>query len=378
MLGAPLAALVTLVTTTAVAWGAPATVTVRVEGLNATLAGRTKLTTTTAPVVKDGNSSHSCTGTSAAGALERATGGNWAGTWNASFGYSVDSVEGEAYPFSSGNYWTFVLNNAQASTGVCGAELQNGDQVLLYPCNPDPSYNCIPPLGLQAPARADRGQPFTVSVVRYNATGAASPASGATVAGGGATATTGTGGTATLTLPATGNATLVASRAGSVRDEQTVCVSNGNDGTCGTTAPGAAPSSPQTATSLGTAPVYRGPLAHLAGIQDGQRFRHGHGPRLLAGRVDLGTAGLQAIQLRLIGHRGGRCEYYSGRTETLHRVRCQAGWYAAAGSFFGIGDRADWSYLLPFRLSAGRWTVQVKALDRSGTTSTDAATFVVR
>ena len=57
----------------------PATVTVRVEGDAETLVPRTALTTTTAPVSKDGDASHSCTGTSAAGALEQASGGDWIG-----------------------------------------------------------------------------------------------------------------------------------------------------------------------------------------------------------------------------------------------------------------------------------------------------------
>ena len=33
------------------------------------------------------------------------------------------------------------------------------------------------------------------------------------------------------------------------------------------------------------------------------------------------------------------------------------------GSFFRIGDRADWSYLLPKRLGRGRYVLEVKAID---------------
>ena len=56
-----------------------APVTVRVEGSTATVLPRTQVTTTTTPVNKDGQPGHDCTGTSAAGALERATGGSWPG-----------------------------------------------------------------------------------------------------------------------------------------------------------------------------------------------------------------------------------------------------------------------------------------------------------
>ena len=33
------------------------------------------------------------------------------------------------------------------------------------------------------------------------------------------------------------------------------------------------------------------------------------------------------------------------------------------GSFLRIGDRADWSYLLPKRLGRGRYVLEVKAID---------------
>src|SRR5919202_422633 len=77
---------------------APTTVDVRVEGARATLVATTVRTTTT-PVIKDGDPAHSCTGTSGAGALERATGGRWSGTWSDGLGYSVDAVRGEGRPF---------------------------------------------------------------------------------------------------------------------------------------------------------------------------------------------------------------------------------------------------------------------------------------
>ena len=58
------------------ALAAPSPVTVRVEGATDTLIPRTALTTTTATVNKDGVAGHDCTGTSAAGALEQASGGD--------------------------------------------------------------------------------------------------------------------------------------------------------------------------------------------------------------------------------------------------------------------------------------------------------------
>ena len=62
--------------------GSPATVTVRVLGpapSYTALIPPTQVTTTTAPVVNDGEPTHSCSGTSAAGALQLATSGDWEG-----------------------------------------------------------------------------------------------------------------------------------------------------------------------------------------------------------------------------------------------------------------------------------------------------------
>ena len=95
----------------------------------------TQVSTPGAPLVKEGGS---CTGSSAAAALEQATHGAWEGHWNAGFGdYEVISIEGQAYPFDPSSnknyYWSFWLNGVEASTGVCGAQLSAGDQVLIFP-----------------------------------------------------------------------------------------------------------------------------------------------------------------------------------------------------------------------------------------------------
>src|SRR5258708_35988123 len=84
----------------------PATVTVRVEGSSETLVPPTQVTTNAAPIVKDGNSEHSCPRTNAIGALQAATAGNWSGSWvpASEFGpgeYSLETVLGESH-LSSG------------------------------------------------------------------------------------------------------------------------------------------------------------------------------------------------------------------------------------------------------------------------------------
>src|SRR5437588_1181595 len=129
-------------------------VTVRVEGATETKLAPTQVTTTTAPFVKDGNPEHACPGTSAAGALELATGGSWSGRWFGGetkegrfegLGYSVETVLGENHAFGSGGFWDEWLNNHEGE-GLCHDETQPGGQVLLFPC-PE-SGACPTPLGV--------------------------------------------------------------------------------------------------------------------------------------------------------------------------------------------------------------------------------------
>jgi hypothetical protein len=356
--------------------GTPAAVTVRVLGPAPnyeTLTALTVVKTTSTPVTRYGGS---CSGTSAAGALELGTKGDWEGTWNSEFNdYEVVSVDGHAYPFGAGlPYWSFWLNNKEATTGICEAELEPGEQVLFFPscygeegkrpeCEPDV-------LGIEAPTTAEVGKPVTVTVERYNAKGERSPATGATVSGGGTSAEANFEGHATLTFSGDGSDALRATGAGGERapavpGEAVVCVHEGNDGTCGT--PGTTNILPfQTpASSVGStkgAP-YTGPyalVAALTGISDGHVYPRGDGPRVLSGTVST-HASVTSIALRLRRTYRGRCWAYNGSSERLQRVRC------SKGSFFQISSGGDsFSYLLPARLPAGRYVLDVKATDSAG------------
>src|SRR3954471_7103001 len=102
-------AVLALLVPASVAAAAPAAVTVRVEGSAQTLLPRTAITTTTTPVVKDGDPTHSCTGTSVAGALEIATRGSWTATWDPGLKYFVNSILGEAPSGSA--FFTLWVNS---------------------------------------------------------------------------------------------------------------------------------------------------------------------------------------------------------------------------------------------------------------------------
>jgi hypothetical protein len=347
----------------------PSTVTVRVEGLNATKLSATQVTTTSEPVVKDGIPEHACSGTSAVGALQLATGGNWGGPWNGEFKqYEIYAIEGEDHPFEKGAsanyYWSFWLDEKEASAGACEAELQPGDRVLFFPacfgtaC--PPGSTSPTPLGIEAPASANVGESVPVMVKMYNAKGEASPAVGATVAGGATTGMTDSGGHATISFPSAGEFTLRASASESVRDETTICVHNGNDGNCGTTltsgggsTKSTTPGAPQTTVSYS---------AKVTGVQNGHVYSRRSAPRLLAGVVDVPVGGtLRQVRISLQRRFHGRCFDFSGPRESFVRTR-----KCGSADFFSVGGSESFSYLLPERLPKGSYTYDIEAINSAG------------
>jgi hypothetical protein len=322
------------------ALAAPATVTVRVEGAASTLVDSARVTTSEAPVSKAG---HDCSGTSAGGALDRATAGNWEAGYFDGIGHFVTSIMGEA-PAGSG-FWSLWINHKLSELGACAAEMQEGDDVLFVPttCDDFDAANnvCrdqVLPLGLTAPAAVTAGSTAQVTVVRYDQKGATLPVDGATVGG----ATTDAAGHATLAFPAAGTVSLKASKPGFARSEsETVTV--------------AAPGSPG---PLGSAPDRTPPTAQLAGLKDHARLSRG--PRELHGSFGADPSGIRVVKLRLTKRLGKRCWYFSGRRERFVGTHC------GRGAYFAIGDRADWSYLLPARLGRGRYVLDAIAIDAAG------------
>ncbi len=75
------------------------------------------------------------------------------------------------------------------------------------------------------------------------------------------------------------------------------------------------------------------------GVKDKQTFKTG--PRELKGSFGADPSGIKTVKLRLAKRSGGKCWYFSGKMETFRRTKC------GTEKYFAIGDRADWSYLLP-------------------------------
>jgi hypothetical protein len=353
------------------ALAAPVTVNLRVEGKTSTIY-EGPVTTDGKTLTKDASGPHACDGTTASppqpagptmtsalddGAI--AGGFTWDGTWFSFGDFSIDRIGPDAK--TSSEFWGYALNYTSSSVGGCQQQVVSGDEVLF-------GYDYFSKsalLKLSGPATAEADQPVTVTVVDGQN---GSPAVGASVGG----ALTGPDGTAKLTFSSTGSQRLKAERADAVRSNAlTVCVHRGNDGTCGTPAPGGA----ATGGSAGGGTVVqdtRGAAASVVGIRDGQRFSLRRAPRLLRGTVDPGAAGVHAVRFRLRRSLGGRCVFYSAVSERFRRGSCDATWF-----FYRIGDRPQWEYLLPSRLAPGAYVLDVRVMDRWGREVTKTVRFTV-
>jgi hypothetical protein len=346
----------------------PANVTVRVEGAAATLLPKKAVTTTTVPVSRDGDPAHSCAGTTAIGALHLATNGDWNGQW--SFSQTVETILGESHVFdaeaAANQYWTFWRNYEYSHEGACTAELQEGDEVLFFPgCFGECTEPA--PLRLVVPGRARPGESVAATVTEYtvefdaNYAGTAKPrpSSGATVSAGGRTFTTDAQGVARVVLDARGPAGVQATKSGFVRSAtEPLCVTDGADGFCDTLKPPPPCVHDGDDGRCGTRDR-KAAQARFTGLPEGAVFARGAAPRELRGTVSADPSGLFAVKLRLSRRYHGRCQYLSGRLERMRDTRCGRSFWLR------IGDRADWSYLLPSALGPGRYVLDVIAIDKA-------------
>jgi hypothetical protein len=362
--------------------GEPATVSVRVEGLGGeTLLAQTQVTTTTAPVAVEGGF---CSGTSAGGALYDATHGNWKATLEP-IGVEIDGIDGLNFPSFKEHgdaYWAFWLNAQFAEHGACGEEVSNGaDIVFVAQCvaiGPQcPGSATAPDHFLTAASPSSSsvnvGEPVSITIGSIStgsgAREGALPA-GVIVSAGSTSVSPGSRGVATLAFTTPGMYTLQAHAPDSVpSDPHTVCVHNGNDGNCGTSAPGVQSTSSTSgvdASHAAGAPRYTGPFAVVASagsVGEGRVYRHGHAPRVLAGAVNAHTAVVGvSISLRRRFH--GRCYAYDGAGERFVHARC------GHDAFFALSSASGFSYLLPFALPRGRYVFDIEGVDAWGNHTT--------
>jgi hypothetical protein len=367
----------------------PATVTVRAYGADGqtVIANRT-VTTTETHVYGENSAEHTCSGTSAAGALQQATNGEWAGTWEEPNGYFLTGIDTESLTLPS--YWNLWVNNKPATERICDQQLESGDHLLFFadcPSKEGETCSSSPPrvLVLEAPATTEVHHPTQVTVLSYPASGCAAgeeapkcptPIEGAIVSGGDKTELTGPGGLATVefsdddtyplraTGPEEGTQTIY------IPGEATVCAHDGNDGTCGTKLPPSQTTfeTPASSGVTGGSPSKTQSLKNessiiisATGLVSGRRYSSKAAPRMLSGAV-FSTSPVTSISIRLRRTWKGRCYAFNGRRHQWQHVGC-----SKQASYFKIGhDGSSFSYLLPSRLPAGRYIFDVKATNSAG------------
>jgi hypothetical protein len=352
-----LAALLTTLMLAAPALAGP-TVTVRVEGEQATLLERTQVTLPDTPPPVTG-----CPMWTVAAAIEEATNGNW------DRGSFAQTILGESHTFTRNDYWAEWLDAGSGyryGNGICTDVMKDGDEALMLVDISAPAPSAFP-LDLEGlPAAIEVGKPVTVTVVSYvtdgtPGTGSRTPVAGATVAGGGASAVTGADGRATLSFPQPGAFTVKASKPGSV-------VSAGERVTVS-----AAPVSPSTVPgAVTTVDDKTAPRASFARLKNGKVYKRKRAPRKLSGSVTADPSGLLSVRLSILREVGDRCWAFDGDSERFERHRC------GGRSSFKIGDRAEWSYLLPKRLGKGRYVIRAVAIDNAGNDSAERVVIRVR
>ncbi|MCW3033329.1 MAG: hypothetical protein JWM60_1674 [Solirubrobacterales bacterium] len=300
------------------------------------------------------------TPTTALAAAAAAAGLSFDATWSGSFGdFFVTQVgpdlEGGPPEFAS---WGYAVSYTTAGVGGCQFQLAPGSEVL-WAYN---YFNLHHLLSLTGPSVATVGKPFTVRVTD-GSTG--DPMAGAQVVEMVGTAampvpgaTTDASGNATVTVARGGVLTLKAQRADSVRSNALpLCAHSALDGACGVPVPVGVASGPAVSPTSGVA------TPRIVGIGTGRVFKHGKGPRLLAGAVVTNGGTLRRVRISLERVAGRRCFVFSGTRGRFVRRRC------GSSVFFSVGASQSFSYLLPTRLTAGRYVYEIQAEDANGQVS---------
>jgi hypothetical protein len=259
--------------------------------------------------------------------------------------------------------WGYAVNYTTANVGGCQIALAPGAEVL-WAYN---YFNLTHLLVLSGPASVEVGVPFTVHVADGRTGEPVAGANIGTFASGtttplDSTSPTDASGNALVALSSAGSLALKAAQAESVRSNALgVCVHAGDDGTCGANVIVKSPLGIVTSTGI-SSPPSTALVARVLGIANGRVYSRRSAPRVLRGIVDIAAGGtLRQVRIRMQRRAGRRCLNFSGSRERFVRSpKC------AAAAFFSVGDSQSFSYLLPSRLPAGRYSFDIEAVEATG------------
>jgi hypothetical protein len=411
------AAILVLLAVPAGAFGQSANV--RIESKSGPLVTSAPFALSTAPVAPAGAlPGQTCPGNSVVGAINAATGGNWGGTWSDTDGWSVERIKSTTALVSEGRKWLVLVQGVLVNDPPCHVVLDDGASVTLMPACLTATTGCFAGglLDLVAPDTAGPGSPIVVQVwettFSLDSEGHGSsqrgPGGDATVSGPEGSARTNSTfnlGKATLFISVKGPATIFASKGADAPDRSPICITDGADGFCGTTAPAQQPFDPLAfCTTTGSdgycgSPDMVAPIGRISQPVENHVFPKTGRPKTMKGTVDFDPSQTDHVDLKLMRQTTIKVKRYRKRkvwvTKKIHgkkvrrRVTKRRAYYvkqkaclgwdvatstwkrlrtcdAATAKSFPADGTDEWSYQFLTALPAGRYTLDALAVDGAG------------
>jgi hypothetical protein len=388
-----------------------------------TLVDRQRVTLGADPVVKAGRT---CLPDSPAAALSAAIGvDGWDATYDATAtpAFRITRIRNVPVPATNPTWrWSsFVSTMYQADP--CTTSIPDGNEALFAPSCFDATRvqaNCFTggpllmqigtasPLEIASINVAGRDAPVSVQVFETPFTPNATAGTQGNLAGSSdSVVSTDEGvsalskddhreGFATIHFSGSGDHTIRATENGKIPVRAKVCVTDGQDGFCGTTKPDfnpfVTPPSPCDTNGhdgfCGTTDT-SGPVAHVTNILNKQVYKKGKGPGRIKGTLDVDPNGVGGVKLRLTRVSTGRvrikakksrkskkkakvryrtvkrCTAWDDGTALLVTAKCgtkYAKWFP--GDLTDLRDGFDYSFAMT--LPSGTYTLEVSATDEDG------------
>jgi hypothetical protein len=386
-----------------------------------------------------------CAATSPLAALNAAVGaGNW-GVPGGTNGTAVMTIKGLSPGASPWNWVLYVDQHFVRADQACSYEVPPGSEVLFYQgCTNTSGSGCYSegplymrirdggPYDIAAQTVPGRGAPVVVHLVSLTQNGGIGPATGATSASvrtdenvvGKSDDPTKIG-EAGISFTGYGPHTIMAFNGPGTRPpvRMNVCVSEGNDGYCGSTKVSPPPEIPYDPSPCATnghdgfcgTTDTSGPIAHVTNIRQKQTFKKRKGPGQIKGTIDTDPNGVKDVRLRLTRvtttrvaiktkKKGTarksalvattakkkakkryrtvkRCSVWDDGTALLETAKCgvKPKWFQGELSDL----RNEFTYSFALTLPAGAYTLEVLATDENGypdavTPGRNVVTFTVQ